>query len=457
MSNNVSYKEYKETDYNWLHTIPKGWEIKKLKRGIEFLTDFEANGSFQDVKDNVTLDTGEPFAWYVRATDLENMRYGFDSENRSCDQASYNYLRKTRLVGGELLVAKRGEIGKVYLMPTVDIPATLAPNLYLLRFNGSLYPKFVNYWFVSELGKKELVLANKSTTIGALYKDDIKESYCIFPEIEEQRCLAEFLDQKTAEIDSLIADKEKLIALLEEQRQAIINEAITKGLNTGVKMKDSGVEWIGEIPEEWRISRIKYQADINKNTLTENTDSDFEMEYIDIGSVNSKGEVTNVELFTFEKAPSRARRVLTEGDTIVSTVRTYLKAITWFEKVEGNLICSTGFAVLSPKETIHRKYLSYLLRSTKYIDEIVSRSTGVSYPAITASEIGLLECLLPDIDEQIEIVEYIDKRVNEVDSLIVEIGNQIDRIKEYRKSLIFEAVSGKIDVRDVAAEVTPTA
>ncbi|MBL5776453.1 restriction endonuclease subunit S, partial [Heyndrickxia sporothermodurans] len=250
----------------------------------------------------------------------------------------------------------------------------------------------------------------------------------------------------------LINKKEKMIKLLELHRQSIITEAVTKGLNPNVKMKDSGVEWIGKIPEHWEISKIKYQTDINKNTLAENTDSSYEMQYIDIGSVNSKGELSTLDKYRFSDAPSRARRKVKKGDTIVSTVRTYLKAIATIESEDENLVCSTGFAVLTARKAVREKYLSYLFKSTIYVDEIVSRSTGVSYPAINASEIGNLECLLPTLDEQKAIEIYIDKRLLEIDNLVKNIIKQIKKLKEYRQSLIYEAVTGKIDVRDMELE-----
>jgi type I restriction enzyme S subunit len=202
------------------------------------------------------------------------------------------------------------------------------------------------------------------------------------------------------------------------------------------------------IPEHWEISKVKYLAKINQKTLTDNTPEEYELNYLDISSVDSDGKVLHVEPMLFKNAPSRARRIVSDGDTLVSTVRTYLKAITWFEKADLNLICSTGFAVLTPKKTIEPKYLSYSMRSSLYIEEIVTRSVGVSYPAITATEIGRLEYLLPPLDEQGIIIEYIDKQTLKVENLILDVNRQIQKLKEYRQSLIYEAVTGKFDVRE---------
>jgi type I restriction enzyme S subunit len=217
----------KPSDLDWLSNIPKGWKALPLRRSIQFLTDYEANGSFADTKENVTIDNGEPFAWYVRATDLEKRRIGLVEGNRFCDETSYRWLTKTALQGGELLVAKRGEIGKVYVMPRVPCRATLAPNLYLIRLNRKLLPRFAWYWFSVDPGKAELVLADKSTTIGALYKDDVKSCVVLVPPISEQNTIAAYLDAETAKLDSLVDKVEEAIERLQEYRSALITSAMT--------------------------------------------------------------------------------------------------------------------------------------------------------------------------------------------------------------------------------------
>jgi type I restriction enzyme S subunit len=217
----------KDSGFDWLGEIPEHWEVLPFRRGIEFLTDFEANGSFADLKENIKTDSGNPYAWYVRATDLESDRVGLSPENRFCDEETYRYLSKTSLFGGELLVTKRGEIGKVYLMPKVGMPATLAPNLYLVRLNDKLHPPFVYTWFLSGFGNPQLVLANKSTTIGALYKDDIKDCLCPFPPLEEQKRIFIHIDEQTKRVDGLVRDAEHAIQLLQEYRTALISAVVT--------------------------------------------------------------------------------------------------------------------------------------------------------------------------------------------------------------------------------------
>lgn len=445
MVNFQRYPKYKDSGVKWIGEIPEEWNIDRIKKSVTNLK----NGIWGEEPQG---DENDVFC--IRVADFN--RNNFEVEDRDFTVRNLDKVKQKAymLKKDDLLIEKSGggekqPVGFV-VRYNLDKPAIYANFMAKIELNKEIaYPNYFKYLYSSMYSHRINVRSIKQTTgIQNLDTSYYFQEIVPYPSIKEQKQIADFLDQKTSEIDSLIANKEKLIELLEEKRQVIITEAITKGLNPNVKMKDSGVEWIGEIPEGWGVSKIKYQADINKYTLSENTDEDLEIKYIDISSVNSRGEVVNIEKYYFKDAPSRARRILRKGDTIVSTVRTYLKAITWFEEVEENLICSTGFAVLSPKETIYPKYLFYLMRSTKYIDEIVKRSIGVSYPAITSTEIGMLECLLPNINEQKMIVEHIDNELKKIDGLVDEIKLQIQKLKEYRQSLIYEAVTGKIDVRD---------
>jgi|SRR5690625_1506661 len=209
--------------------------------------------------------------------------------------------------------------------------------------------------------------------------------------------------------------------------------------------KDSGVEWIGMIPKDWKITKIKYQSKINELTLSENTKGNKIIKYIDIGSVDSTGDVLLKEKMKFENAPSRARRILRKNDIIISTVRTYLRAIATIEIEENNLICSTGFAVLTPKKDINASFLSYLLHSSIYIDQIVSRSVGVSYPAINASQIGDLECLTPNQLSQEKIALFLNQKTSQIDSLIAHKERLIKLLEEKRQAVITETVTKGLD------------
>ena len=206
------------------------------------------------------------------------------------------------------------------------------------------------------------------------------------------------------------------------------------------KYKSSGVDWLGDVPEHWEVKRLKYRATINDETLPETTSSDYELLYVDIGSVDPVCGITKKESYFFEDAPSRARRIVRDGDTIISTVRTYLRAIAPVLKPEDNLIVSTGFAVIRPRG-IYASYLSKAVRSPYFVETIMSRSVGVSYPAINASDIGKIEIPLPILPEQDAIAAFLDDRTGRIDGLIEKKKRLVELLKEKRTALISHAVT----------------
>ena len=205
-------------------------------------------------------------------------------------------------------------------------------------------------------------------------------------------------------------------------------------------MRDSGVKWLGEVPAHWDVKKLKYSVSINEEVLPETTDPSYEMSYVDISSVDQIQGIVAVEDIVFEDAPSRARRVVRDGDTIVSTVRTYLRAIAPVWNPADNTIVSTGFAVVRPRQ-VSPAFLSYALRESGFIDAIVARSTGVSYPAVNASEIGTLPIPLPERDEQRAIANFLDSETSKIDTLVAKKRTLIQRLKEKRTALISRTVT----------------
>lgn len=209
--------------------------------------------------------------------------------------------------------------------------------------------------------------------------------------------------------------------------------------------EDRKIPWRNVLPEDWDLIPLKYLISINRKALPENTNPEFTFKYIDIGSVNSFGEIISTEELSFANAPSRARRVVFTGDVIISTVRTYLKAIAYCNQINEDTVCSTGFAVLSPKKGIVPKFLFYWVRSSNFIDEIVSRSTGVSYPAVNAAEIGSLP--FPSLSEELQkrIASFLDTQTAQIDELIALKEKQIELLDIKRQSIISQAVTRGLD------------
>ena len=204
--------------------------------------------------------------------------------------------------------------------------------------------------------------------------------------------------------------------------------------------RDSGVEWLGEVPAGWEVKLLKFTATINDDALLENTDPDFEFDYVDIGSVDYVEGISSKETMTFENAPSRARRIVQSGDTIVSTVRTYLRAIASIGEFDKPLIVSTGFAVVRPK-TVYPNFLAYALKASSFVQSIVARSVGVSYPAINASEVGAIFVPIPSKTEQIAIATFLDRETAKIDALVAKQEQLIELLREKRQAVISHAVT----------------
>lgn len=212
--------------------------------------------------------------------------------------------------------------------------------------------------------------------------------------------------------------------------------------------KPSGVDgstsltasWLGDVPEGWEVKRLKYSATINDETLPETTDPEFEFEYVDIGGVSAVVGITATEAMVFENAPSRARRKVRHGDTIVSTVRTYLRAIAPIRNPPINLIVSTGFAVVRPRK-VEDAFLAFALREGSFVESVVAQSTGVSYPACNASEVGCIPIPLPPPSEQRAIADFLDRETEKIDRLMAKKRELIEKLKEERAARISRAVT----------------
>jgi len=191
--------------------------------------------------------------------------------------------------------------------------------------------------------------------------------------------------------------------------------------------------------------RLKYAATINDEALPDSTNADFELAYIDIGNVDSLGRINDIVNYRFEDAPSRARRMVQDGDVIISTVRTYLQAIAPIENPPDNLIVSTGFAVIRPSSLLHHRFCKYALRENKFLWEVESRSTGVSYPAINASDLGDIKINLPEIRAQRLIANYLDRETARIDGLIAEKERMLALLEEKRAALISRVVTRGLD------------
>lgn len=205
------------------------------------------------------------------------------------------------------------------------------------------------------------------------------------------------------------------------------------------KYKNSGVKWLGSIPNHWDIIPLKFIVTCNDACLSPVENADKRIKYVEISDVDSVTGVNNYTEYNLKEAPSRARRITEKNDVIISTVRTYLKAVAKIN--ENDLIVSTGFAVLRSKKIIHSDFLYYLILSDSFVNRVISYSVGTSYPAITTADMLRLKVFVPPLEEQKAIAAYLDSEVSKIDEAIKQQQKMIELLNERRQIIISEAVT----------------
>ncbi|MGE6492693.1 restriction endonuclease subunit S [Exiguobacterium sp. NPDC077395] len=375
---------------------------------------------------------------YIRITDLNSEGNLKEDTFKSLEweKAKPYLLRK-----GDILFARSGAtVGKAYIHETGE-PACYAGYLIKLKVDlKKCLPKFVFYY--TQTNKYAAWIAENTiqATIQNVSAEKYANLFLPLPSLKLQEIIIKYLENNVAHIDGLIAKKIKYIDLLEQQRQSIITEAVTKGLNPNVKMKDSGVKWIGEIPEKWKNVKLGWYISIFGSV--EISGGYFTAPFFKVNDLNmDKGKLVlsksngmvenNTPPITGKKIliPKRGAAIFTNKVRVI---------------YEDCYIDSNLMAIV-PKKELKIKYLAYLLWARK-LGDIADTST---IPQINNKQINPLKVPLPSIEEQSEIVRYIEHSSDEILNLIRNIENQINNLKEYRQALIYEAVTGKIDVRDM--------
>ena len=409
-----TYEKYKPSGIDWIGEVPEHWEQCRFKNFIQLITK----------PSNSLVKIG-----------LENIESGsgcFIQTDSEFEGSGVEFL-KNDVVYGKL----RPYLQKVWL---ASFDGNAVGDFFVFRVKSNSNATYLKYLLLSDGFTREADGATFGAKMPRVSSDFIMTLRYFLPTLAEQEAIAAYLDARCADIDKVVATQQKRIALLQELKQSEITQAVTRGLNPDARMKDSGVEWIGMVPEHWEVKKLKFVVSCNDDVLNDRTKDDQIIRYVEISDVNSIEGITNSTEYEFKKAPSRARRITKKDDVIVSTVRTYLKAIARIK--EEDLIVSTGFAVLRAKN-INPVFLAYSTLSELFIGTVISESVGVSYPAINSSDIINIKLPVPPSDEQVEIAEHLDRRCGEIDKQIGAVTKQIELLREYTQALITEVVTGK--------------
>jgi restriction endonuclease S subunit len=438
MSKFKRYERYKDSGVEWIGEIPEHWEVGRLKSSIKSCR----NGIWGDEPQGDSDDVA-----CIRVTDFNRTNMEIEVNDLTIRNVPASKQKMYLLKHGDLLIEKSGggekqPVGFVTIF-NHNIPAVYANFIARMELEEEkAYSGFYKYVHSAMYSIRLNVRSIKQTTgIQNLDTNYYFGESVVYPPVNEQKAIANFLDQKTAEIDGLIADKEKLIELLQEKRQAIISEVVTKGFNPNVKMKDSGVEWIGEIPEHWELQKIKYVANI-RNVKASELDND--KVYIGLENIESKTGKLLIGDIDEQQNIEGTSNIFEVNDVLFGKLRPYLaKCI--IANFSGR--CTSELLVLRCSQVLP-KYMFFLMLSEKFIDVVNSSTYGAKMPRANWDFIGNLKIPLPNKEEQKKIIEFLSKKSNEIDDLVSKIKEQIQKLKEYRQSLISEAVTGKIDVRD---------
>lgn len=433
----------KDSGIEWIGEIPKEWNVSRIK-----YTASNKEKSFIDgdwIESPYITDKG------IRLIQTGNIGIGkyVEKDNRFISEETFEELNCNEVFPGDILICRLASpVGRACLAPKLKERMITSVDVAILRPKEIIDSKYIVYSLSSHSYLEFMELISRGATRLRVSRTLLGETHLPLPNLEEQQRIANFLDDKTSKIDSLIATKEKQMELLNEYKQSLISETVTKGLNPNVKTKNSGVEWIGEIPEHWNLTALKYLGRIfNGNSMNETEKekrfSNVPEGYNYIGTKDLDLMNQNINYNTGIKIPYEnkefkvARKgcpiICSEGGSAGKKIG-YLKEDVCF----GNKLYA-----FEANNKVISKFVYYFYLSKYFQDLFSSNLTGL-IPGISINQFIQFKVTHPPIVEQQKIVEFLDHKISQIDSLINNIQNEIDKLKKYKESLIFEAVTGKI-------------
>jgi len=426
------YEKYKDSGIEWIGEIPEHWSLNKVKHNFSFKTGFTPPSGKTEYYE------GGSHIW-INISDLQEKEI-HDSANKITDKAIEEF--KPEIVPkGSLLYSFKLSVGRVGFN-MVDCYTNEA--IFSIDPNGSANLNFFYY------SLPEQIIKNANENIyGAkiLNQELIKNAFLVVPTPEEQTAIANYLDRKTAEIDELIADKKRLLELYEEEKTAIINQAVTKGINPNAPMKDSGIEWLGEIPVHWEVKRLSWCFEIIGSGTTPKAGSE---QYYLNGEFNwlLTGDLTDGEIWeTSKKITQKALDDYTSlkkypENSIVMAM--YGATIGKLGILKIPTAVNQACCVMGNPIHFTHLFAFYLLLAAR--NEIIILSYGGGQPNISQELIKSFRAQVPPINEQKEIIRHIETECTRIYSKKSNTKKLIDLLTEYRTALISEVVTGKIKV-----------
>ena len=411
------YPAYKDSGVEWLGVVPEGWDVLRLKNVTHF-----------GYGNSLAADDRVPGNYYVYGSNGIVGRHEQPNTKGPC-----------------LIIGRKGSFGKVAYSEKSCFAIDTTYFVDSTLTNNNLQ------WLYYCLQWLQLDSFTKDSAVPGLSREDAYENRVPFCSVDEQRTIAAFLDRETGRIDALIAKKERQIGLLQEKRAALISHAVTKGLDPDAPMKDSGVEWLGEVPEEWGVIKLNYVV----RGITVGFVGPIEAYYTDETGVPllKTGDI-GLGIISFETPSyvtkefhdSNPKSKIISGDIIIARHGESGKAaMIPKEIIEGNCL---NVVILRTSASMNGKFVVNLLNSTLYQQYFKAKQGGSVQGVINTSDVIDLRVVFPPLDEQERIAKYLDSVTHQIDNLIVMVRESITKLREYRTALISAAVTGKIDVRE---------
>ena len=423
------YPEYKESCAKWIGEIPRYWEVKRLK----YIADLNMGQSPPSEEYN-SDQIGTPFL-------QGNAEFGSHHPTPKI----YCPTAKKHANPGDILVSVRAPVGAINI---ANQEYGIGRGLCAIRPRTNQFERrYVKY--LLEVVRTELHVVSTGSTYEAVTVDEVSNLTCVVPPLSKQCTIANFLDQKTEKIDELVRIKERQIELLQEQRTALINQVVTKGLDPNAEMKPSGVEWIGEIPKHWTITRLKYVSNIpvtyGLNIETDKYTTEG-IRLIRITDIDESGALRQKGVYLSENYVPQ-EQVLNSYDLLLSrSGATVGKSYLHLEKGEYT---SAGYLVrFNFDDYWTSKFIYYVTLSRFYRNWLEQQIIISTIQNVNGEKYSNFQLAIPVHQEQKQIVDFLDHKTQQIDELIDAEQRKIELLKEYRQSLISEAVTGKIDVRN---------
>lgn len=439
-----SYARFKNSGIDWIGEIPEGWEINRNKH----LNSLFGRIGWQGLSSDEYIDEGPKL---ITGVNFSKGRIDWDS-CVSISEKRWSEAEQIQIKEDDLLITKDGTVGKVAMATNCPEKASLNSGVLLIRPTTNKASKRYLFWMLQSnvfWGWFSNTNAGNSTIIH-LYQSSFADMPLLLPSIEEQETIAAFLDTKTKEIDLAVEAAERSIVLLHEYRQSIITEAVTHGLDPNAPMKTSGIEWVELIPDSWQVSSVRGVTSLITNGYvgpTRDLFHDSGVRYIQsLHIVDGKLNFDKHPYYVSEKWSERHERsVLKEGDVLVVQTGAIGNCAYVDKEYEG---CNChALIILRPNENeMVGKYLYYYLAGHVGREKMLITRTGTTHPHLNSTKIQFVQVVMPPICEQNEIAAYLDTKTAEIDNLIASKTRQVELLREYRKSIISEAVTGKFKV-----------